>query len=375
MRRVDAEELRRTTLARQFPQIEARDGRAVLDLFERLGPIQSQVPRAPFLTASSRLPGVGYAVVRDLFAGHELLKTTSLRGTVHTTTRADFVRTDAVARHSREPVLRRELRLGELPAGAVAAELERFCGDEWRPRTEVVSHLTEWLDGRGIGFEPSTFSANLIWGHSGLIRRPKDEHWEKRTDTFHRTARDVVALPPRPDPSVALAELVRVHLSAYGPLTRADLAFFFGVRLGEVDAALAVLAAEVEPLMGPDGEPMLDLAEAAGRADAEADPGVRLLPEYDGLLVGYAGPNRTRFCGPEHLARVWAKANGVFSPVVLAGGRIVASWRTVSAGRRTRLELELLPGASPPAEDDLAPQVAALCSVLALCVDDVSIRR
>jgi len=56
MSRLTEEDLRLSTLARQFPAIDGRDPDAVLELFRRLGPIQSQVPRAPFLTASSRLP-------------------------------------------------------------------------------------------------------------------------------------------------------------------------------------------------------------------------------------------------------------------------------------------------------------------------------
>ena len=78
--------------------------------------------------------------------------------------------------------------------------------------------------------------------------------------------------PPRwrpstrsPTPDAALAELVRVHLGAYGPLTRADLAFFFGARLGDVDAAVAALGDEVTRLIGPDDQPMLDLAEPPSR--------------------------------------------------------------------------------------------------------------
>ena len=376
MRRIGADELRRTTLARQFPAIEGRGPKAVLELFARLGPIQSQVPRAPFVTVSSRLPGVPYEVVRDLFAGYELLKTTSLRGTVHTSTQPDFVRADVVARQAWEPVLRRALGLGDLPPAALAEELERFAGDDWRPREELVDHLTAWLAAHGAQFEASTFSANLLWGHSGLIRRPKDSRWEKRTDVFRRTARRVVQLPPAEEPALALAGLVRGHLRACGPLTRADLAFFFGTGLGRVDAALRLLGAEVVELLGPEDQPLLDLVELAEASDqVEVDPGIRLLPEYDALLVGYAGPNRTRFCGPEHLARVWAKVNGVFSPIVLAGGRIVASWRTVGTGARVRLEVEMLPGESPPSEADLAPQVAALCSVLGITIGDVSVRR
>ena len=373
---MDAEELRRTTLARQFPAIDGRGPDAVLELFARLGPIQSQVPRAPFLTASSRLPGVPYEVVRDLFATYQLLKTTSLRGTVHTSTRADFVAADVVARETRAPALRRALGLGGLPPSALADEVERFAGDDWRPRNEIVDQLTSWLATRGAQFEASTFSANLLWGHSGLIRRPKDSHWEKRTDIFHRTARRVVELPAAAEPTVALAALVRGHLRACGPSTRADLAFFVGTGLGRVDAALRLLGADVVELLGPDDQPMLDLAELAGATPTDdPDPGVRLLPEYDALLVGYAGPNRTRFCGAEHLARVWAKVNGVFSPIVLAGGRIVASWKSVGTGDRVRLEVEMLPGEAPLSADDLAPQVAALCSVLAISVTDVAVRR
>jgi hypothetical protein len=372
MSRISAEELRRTTLARQFPRIERRDADGVLALFEHLGPIQSQVPRAPFVTVSSRLPGTSYDVVRDLFADHRLLKTTSIRGTVHTSDRADFVRLDAVCRRARLPLLRRGLTLGSVEPTAVVAEVERYTRDDWRSRSEIVAHLTQWLADRGSRFDADAFTGNLFWGHSGLIRRPKDSHWEKRTDTFHRTAAEVAPLAPLPEPNDALAELVSTHLRSYGPLTRADLAFFFGVGLSQTDAALAALGDELIGLIGPEGEAMLDLAEPP--TDGDPEPGVRLLPEYDGLLVGYAGPNRTRFCSADQLARVWAKVNGVFSPVVLADGRLVATWKTVTDRKRSRLEITMLPGESVLGEDALADQVVALGRVLALDIGEVRVQ-
>ena len=94
-RRMTADELRRRTLSRQFPSIEGTEPEAVLELFNRLGPIQSQVPRAPFLAVASRLPGVSYKTVNDLFDEHRLLKTSNLRGTVHTSTRDQFGWLDA----------------------------------------------------------------------------------------------------------------------------------------------------------------------------------------------------------------------------------------------------------------------------------------
>ena len=117
MTRLGPEELARRTLRRQFPDLPGRGPDDVMALFDRLGPIQSQVPRAPFLAASSRLPGVAYDTVNGLFADHRLVKTSSLRGTVHTSTAATFPRLDAVARPLRATQARQLLALGRATAG------------------------------------------------------------------------------------------------------------------------------------------------------------------------------------------------------------------------------------------------------------------
>ena len=65
MSRLSAAGLARLTLARQFPRvdgqfsgIERRDSQALSELIGRIGPIQSQVPRAPFVGIAARLPGI-----------------------------------------------------------------------------------------------------------------------------------------------------------------------------------------------------------------------------------------------------------------------------------------------------------------------------
>ena len=95
------DQLRRRTLSRQFPTIAGHGPAAIVDLFWRLGPIQSQVPRAPFLTISSRLPGVTYDTVCELFESHQLVKTSNIRGTVHSSVPEQFGWLDAVARRTR----------------------------------------------------------------------------------------------------------------------------------------------------------------------------------------------------------------------------------------------------------------------------------
>ena len=375
MRRLSHDQLRRCTLRRQFPPIPGRGPEAVIELFRLLGPIQSQVPRAPFLTISSRLPGVSYDVVCSLFESHQLLKTSNIRGTVHTSLPEQFGWLDAVARRSRATQLRNVLKLHDVTPEQLAAEIEAFTSSDWTPRSEIVAHARKWLAEREIGpamQAPDILSDSLLWGHSGLVRRPRDMRWDKRTDIFHRRARSVLPHLGEYDFAEALTELVRVHLGSYGPALREDFAFFLGAGLGAIDQALRHLDAEVVHLRGPNDEDYLDLADPP-QGDAP-DPGLRLLPEYDGLLVGYHGRHRTRFLTEQQLPKVWAKVNGLFSPVVLHGGRLVASWKTITKGRRTDIEVTMLDPHPVLADDQFDDAIAATEQVLGLKITDLRVR-
>ena len=372
MIRFSRAELARRTLQRQFPNIRGRGPEAVLALFDRLGPVQSQAARAPFLTASSRLPGVSYDTVNDLLTEHQLVKTTNLRGTVHTSTADAFPRLDAVARLLRATQARQNLDLGSTSPEQLYAEVERFCAGGWRPRAEIVEHIRGWLGEHGGSVATEVGAHAVIWGHSGLLRRPRDTHWERRTDTFHRTARTVLPDLASYDPATALRDLVLTHLGSYGPVTRADLAFFFGVPPAEVDAAVADSKKTVQRVTGEDGETYLELTDPP--TGGTTTPGLRLLPEFDGLLLGFAGRNRDRFCTPEARAQIWNKANGLYAPVVLHDNRLVATWRTLPRGQQTDVEVTMLRGQPLLGEDVLADQIDAVQTVLGLTVADIRIR-
>ena len=135
MRLLSHDELRQRTLRRQFPSIPDRGPDAVVELLRRLGPIQSQVPRAPFLTISSRLPGVSYETVCELFESRQLVKTSNIRGTVHTSVTEQFPWLDAVARRARAAQLRNVLKLRQVTPEELAAEIESFAATDWRPRS------------------------------------------------------------------------------------------------------------------------------------------------------------------------------------------------------------------------------------------------
>jgi hypothetical protein len=238
-----------------------------------------------------------------------------------------------------------------------------------------VAHARAWLAQRetgGAAEVPNVLSDSLLWGHSGLLRRPRDTRWDKRTDMFHQRARSLLPDLPEWDFAEALPELVRVHLGSYGPALREDLAFFFAVGLAAVDDAVRRLGDEIVRLPGPNDKDYLDLAEPP--RGGTPDLGLRLLPEFDGLLVGYHGRNRTRFLTEHQLPKVWAKVNGLFSPVVLYDGRLVASWKTITKGSRTDIEVTMLDPHPVLADDLFADAVAATERVLELKITDLRIR-
>ena len=117
----------------------------------------------------------------------------------------------------------------------------------------------------------------LGFGHGGLVRRPLKGGWDGQGAPGYRTAaallgdRQAVLRDPH-----ALDDLFRVHLSAHGPASRHDLAWWSGQRLGDVDAALQRLA--LPSTTGPDGREYVDLPDAP---PPRSLPGVRLLPEFD----------------------------------------------------------------------------------------------
>ncbi|WP_195909114.1 winged helix DNA-binding domain-containing protein [Microlunatus sp. Gsoil 973] len=369
------EQVRTMTLARQFPSLRGHGRRQLLELFDRLGPIQSQVPRAPFLTAASRLPGVSYRTINQAFADHLLLKTTSLRGTVHTTVVDQFAAVDATRRPRQARDLGRLLGIDAPDVCRLTSVIESFCGDSWQPRDAVVDRVREAVaehnpEARLQELDQS-YCQNLVWGHSGLIRRPRDHHWELRTDGFHRTARRVVPTIPVVDHDAAVTALTRVHLGSYGPAGRKDIAWWLGVPLGTVDRAVTTLGEELVRHTGPDGSDLLDLAVVPKRR--RRDPGLRLLPEFDGLLLGYAPEHRDRFLDQVHLDKVWARANGLFSPTVLLDGRIVGGWRTVGRPAGTIIEITPLHRSSGIETADTDAAVQAVAQALDLVITDVRI--
>jgi hypothetical protein len=162
------------------------------------------------------------------------------------------------------------------------------------------------------------------------------------------------AEPAAMDVLAARTELVRRYLAAFGPATRADVADWSGLRVGDFAEALDAL----EPLRrfrDEKGRELLDVPRAPlPHADTPAP--VRFLPKWDNTLLAHADRSRVL---PEDLRKAVIGKNGDVTQTVLVDGVVAASWSADKKGKVTVAPYAPFPRAVRREVDDEAARLEA----------------
>ena len=303
-----------------------------------VGGVQAQLMTAARINIAARTRGISPAAIEAaLWKERTLVKSLSLRQTVHLLAAADFPVFTAAIRQSRLAAVVRVMdRLRITPAdreallratmeslgpGPVAkGELTR------RIRPRVSSRVRAWMD--------RVWNAARLALVEGLICYGPDRGQQV---TFVRVDR---WLPPHRAvaPQEAARRLLLNFLRAYGPATLRDFSKWSGIPVAEArpawDAALDELA-EVNVAGRPGWLLRGDVKELQ---NAEFDgPTVNLLAAFDSFLLAHA--EKEHFLGPRHYKRVY-RNQGWVMPVVLANGIAVALWKHAIGRGRMLISVE-----------------------------------
>ncbi len=140
------------------------------------------------------------------------------------------------------------------------------------------------------------------------------------------------------DPEAALLETARRYIRAAGVVAREDYARWWGVQPPQGGRVLRALGDELVPVeVG--GTPALALAaDADGIAASSPVGSVRLLPAFDQYVVTATRHAEELMPGP-FKDRVY-RQQGWLSPVLLAGGRMLGTWRQEPKGKRLAVTIE-----------------------------------
>lgn len=314
--------------------------------------VQAQVGLAAELAFGMRVDGSTRNDVRSaLWERRELVKTWSLRGTLHVHPSDELPLWIAAAQvagprwHDErrlEPFgMRREQADAILDAIVDALDGRTLTREELGD--EVAARVGPWAKeeteviqfGKPAVRWPQLLGAAVEQGHLcfGPPQGPRSTY--VRSDQWLDGWREL-------DPEASFAEAFRRYLAAYGPASVDDFAHWFGGRAAR-DAARRLperLAGELEPVEVESYRGWL----LAGDDQLPEQPAeaVRLLPHYDCFVIGAAPPGRPR----EHLIPP-AAGNRIFdrgagpNPVLLVDGIVGGTWSRKARGRHIEVRVEL----------------------------------
>jgi hypothetical protein len=137
-----------------------------------------------------------------------------------------------------------------------------------------------------------------------------------------------------PEREASLAELARRYYAAFAPATERDFAKWSGLPLGECRLGMERISSE---LFGV-GAPAQGLFAPRGfKVRAPRSPVVRLLPQFDTYLMGYASRSHAV---DEPGEKAILPGGGVLRPTICVDGRFAGTWRSKKAKGRLDVMLE-----------------------------------
>ena len=330
-----------TRLLRQRAQhLHPRPTASVPEIVSALCGIQTQEMEAGFLSIGVRSVGLtANAVLRALSEDQSIVRTWTMRGTLHLVAAEDLVWMlplfgPGFIRGNRK----RRLDLGlDDETGERGVRLLRDLLGVRGPLTKA--EIVEVLSVKGIPMEGQAFihliglAAAQGWVCYGPPRGKKDtfvllEDWLGISAGFGNPARAE---------RESIEKLAHRYLSAFAPATVEDFASWSGLSLRDCRAAWKKLAL-VETRTGNTNFWLLENQTDWLDALEDHPPIVRLLPRYDTYLLGYA--DRSLIIDPAHAHHIYP-GGGMIHPAVLVDGQVVGRWKTIR--KRDRVEIEVEP--------------------------------
>jgi Winged helix DNA-binding domain len=308
-------ELGRATLARQF--LLERHELGAAEAVGRLGGMQAQEPGPPYIGLWSRLEGFEAPELETAIEERKVVRATAMRGTVHLLPARDYTRLQSAIADALEGDMARYLA-GRLEGVDIAALVDDgrglFANEDSMSAADLRDALAKLHPEADVRAITAVVRRSLP-----LVRVPDGGRWGFTPKAPFTDAERWIGKPLRKRPD--RAELVRRYLAAFGPASVRDAEAWLGG--GELAPVFEKLGAELARFEDERGRELYDLKDAP-RPPADTPAPVRLLPEFDSLMLAHA--DRTRVISDAHRESLTTK-NLRVRATVLVDGRVAAYWK------------------------------------------------
>jgi DNA glycosylase AlkZ-like len=309
-------QLNRATLARQM--LLDRVQMPAYDLVHHLVGLQAQEPQDPYIGLWSRITDFDTAELEGLLLDRKVVRLTVQRGTVHAVTADDCL----VLRPLAMPILAQQLnnhrdhrgKFDGVDLDAVMAFAGEVLGESPLNTRQLRAALAERF--------PEHDAAALTFAcrnRLAFVQLPPRGLWSRGGQVVGTTAEAWLGRPLETEPSVA--DVMRRYLGAFGPATVRDAATWS--RYTGLREVFEQLGPELRTYRDDTGKEYFDVPDGP-LPDPDAPAPVRLLPQYDNVLLSHA--DRTRIVGGFDYSNIWMERTG-FLGSVLVDGKLAGMWR------------------------------------------------
>lgn len=344
METLDRRALNRALLARQH--LSRRADLSVPEALERLIALQAQAAQAPYFALWTRLEAFAPEQLSERLEDFSLARGTLMRGTLHIASANDFARIRPLIQRGLDRFLTEGGVHGRALAGLDHAEITASARDLLRRGALTTAELRDALAARWPGRDPQAL-AMAARIHLPMVQLPPRGLWGRSGQPTLAAMEDRLAAP---EPDLALADLVRRYLAAFGPASVADAQAWLG--LSRLASTFQALRPSLAVFRGEDGAELFDLPEA-DRPSGEAETPVRFLGEFDNVLLAHE--DRTRIMSADHKRRLYT-ANGILRAAVLVDGFTAGRWRIEDGKATSILHVELFDTPAKAVARDLADE-------------------
>lgn len=306
--------LNRATLARQM--LLAREKIDLSTAIERLGGLQAQLARPPYVGLWTRLQDFQRDGLAQALESRKVLKVTWLRATLHLCTADEYIR----FRTTLEPVLTGASEAISKQRGAnfdqdkVLKAARKYLQEKPRTFAEISAMLTELIPDQEIG--PMRYTVRT---HIPLVQVPSDTRWSYSNKPEFALAESWIGKTVGNEDK--LRELVFRYLAAFGPASATDMqTWSYLAKLHEV---FEELRPELVTYRDEQGKELFDLPDQSLPAEDTPAP-VRFLPEFDNILLSHK--KRTRIVADEHRKKVFLPGLRV-AATILVDGFVAGVWK------------------------------------------------
>jgi len=321
------------------PRLNSRD---VVQAVTRTAGIQAQVMSAAELALCTRVEGLSVQDVRSaLWQDHTLVRTWAMRGTLHLLSARELPlyvaardwHNDArwsnyFAEFGLSPA-QQEAFLLAVPHVLEQGPLTRLQLADAVAKQTGVAHLRDLIlsSSWGSPLKPSAYRGDLCFGPG-----------QGQSATFMNPRVWIGNWQPI-EPELALQELARRYLQAYGPATPEDFAFWWGCTKGSARKLLQSIAEELEEVEVEGWQALALRATLPLMQSFEPVEQIHLLPLFDAYTIGVP-----RDCEPL-LAQAYKRQvfnlQGWTFAVILVNGSIQGIWRYNTRRSQTVVKVNL----------------------------------